>query len=139
MFKLKEVMEMLNIPERTIRRHIKLGILKGEKVGGVWRFSEDNLSKYFSNATVMKSQSAVKYTEIFDYINGISKHGNDIAIIKQLNKLNLLKNKKLSQYVSSFADPFYFNIDTKFGKSVIVFKGSEKNAIELIGYINKLD
>ncbi len=34
MYTLKQIMEMLSIPERTIRRHLQLGILKGSKVGG---------------------------------------------------------------------------------------------------------
>ena len=139
MFKLNEIMEMLSIPERTIRRHIKLGLLKGEKIAGTWRFSEDDLNNYFSNAVVQQTQAHVKFNEIFDYLNGISKNENEIVIIKQTNKLTLIKNRELSKYVSSFEYPFYFYLDNKFGKSVITFKGSEKNAIALIHEINSLD
>lgn len=136
MFKLKEVMEMLNIPERTVRRHIQLGWLKGEKVGGTWRFSEDNLHDYLSNAAVQQTQTHIKYNEIFDYINGISKNENDIVLIKQTNKLTLGQSKELSKYVSSFDNPFYFYMDNKFGKSVITFRGSESNAMALLQKIS---
>ena len=139
MFKLNEIMEMLNIPERTIRSHIKLGLLKGEKIAGTWRFSEDDLNNYFSNTVVQQTQAHVKFNEIFDYLNGISKYENEIVIIKQTNKLTLIKNRELSKYVSSFESPFYFYLDNKFGKSIITFKGSEKNAIALIHKINSLD
>ncbi len=136
MFKLKEVMEMLNIPERTIRRHIQLGWLKGEKAGGTWRFSEENLTEYLSNAAVQQSQTHIKYNEIFDYINGISKNENDIVLIKQTNKLTLGESKELSMYVSGFDSPFYFYLDKKFGKSIITFRGSESNAIALLQKIS---
>lgn len=136
MFKLNEIMEMLNIPERTIRRHIKLGLLKGEKIAGTWRFSEDDLNNYFSNALVQQTQTHVKFNEIFDYLNGISKYENEMVIIKQMSKLTLTKSKELSKYVSDFSDPFYFFLDNKLGKSIITFRGSEKNAIALIHKIN---
>ncbi len=139
MFKLNEIMEMLNIPERTIRRHIKLGLLKGEKIAGTWRFSEDDLNNYFSNAVVQQTQAHVKFKEIFDYLNGISKNENEIVIIKQTNKLTLTKNKELSKYVSNFDDPLYFHLDNKFGKSIITFNGSEKSAISLLHKINLFD
>jgi len=114
-------------------------LLKGEKIAGTWRFSEDDLNNYFSNAVVQQTQAHVKFNEIFDYLNGISKYENEMVIIKQTNKLTLIKNRELSKYVSSFEYPFYFYLDNKFGKSIITFKGSEKNAIALIHKINSLD
>jgi excisionase family DNA binding protein len=139
MFKLKDIMEMLNIPERTIRRHIKLGILKGEKAGGTWRFSENDLHAYFSSKTILQANKHVKTNEVFDFINGISKEGEEIMIIKQVSKLSISNNKYLSAVVSTFDSPFYFNLDTKMNKTIITFKGNEKDALKLIEEINILD
>lgn len=135
MFKLKDIMEMLNIPERTIRRHIKLGLLKGEKIGGTWRFSEDDLHNYFSNKTIQQTQSHIKSNEIFDYLNGFSKFDNQLVVIKQTKKLSRLQNKELSIFVNNFKNPFYFYLDSKMNKTIITFRGSENNAISLLDKI----
>lgn len=76
MFTLKEVMEMSNIPERTIRRHIKLGLLKGEQLGGTWRFSEEDLTNYFTTSIFKQNQNNIKYHEVFDALNGIVEFPN---------------------------------------------------------------
>ena len=138
MFKLKDIMEMINIPERTIRRHMKLGLLKGEKVGGTWRFSEDDLFKYLSNHTIQKTRNHIKINEIFDYLHGISKEGEEMMLIKQVSKLTLVQKKDLSLYVNQFKAPFYFDLEPKGNKNVITFKGSDENAKQLIDYLKIL-
>lgn len=137
-FKLKDIMEMLSIPERTIRRHINMGLLKGEKVGGTWRFSEDDLFRYFSDQTVQKTRNHIKLNEIFDYLHGISKEGEEMMFIKQVTKLSLTQKKDLSLYVNQFKAPFYFNLEPKGDKNVITFKGSDENAKQLIDYLKTL-
>lgn len=136
MYTLKHVMEMLSIPERTIRRHMKLGLLKGEKVGGTWRFSEEDLFSYFSNHTLQKTKNSVKLNEIFDYLHGLSKEGEDIMFIKQISNLSLSQKKDLSLYVNQFKPPFYFNLETKSDKTIITYKGNDDDAKQLIEHLN---
>lgn len=42
----KQCAEILGIAESTIRKHIKGGILKYNKIGGSYRISRDQLKKY---------------------------------------------------------------------------------------------
>ena len=137
MYNLKNVMEMLNIPERTIRRHMKEGLLRGKKVGGTWRFEESDLFDYFSKNTLQKNQNTVKLNEIFDYLHGIAKEGEDILFIKQITKMTLSQKKDLSLYVNRFKPPFYFNLETKGEKNIITFKGTDEDSKELIDYLNQ--
>ncbi len=46
---------MTNLSERTLRRHIRNGLLKGTKIGGVWRFSEENLQDYFNDDSMVEA------------------------------------------------------------------------------------
>ncbi len=137
MYKLKDIMEMLNMPERTIRRHIKLGLLKGVKAGGTWRFDESDLHNYFNHPAIKQSQNHVKVNEVFDYLNGISNHDDDILIIKQIPKLSLKNSKDLSLFVSQSSESFYFNLETKMGKSVITYRARQNSCIELLNFISK--
>jgi len=54
-YSLADVIKMTGLSERSIRRHIKHGLLSGVKVGGVWRFNEENLKRYFSDQTMMNN------------------------------------------------------------------------------------
>lgn len=137
MYKLKDIMEMLNIPERTIRRHLKDGLLKGNKVGGTWRFEESDLFEYFSQTTLQKTKTTIKLNEIFDFLHGISKKGEDIMFIKQVPKMTLSQKKDLSLYVNRFKPPFYFNLEAKGEKTIITFKGTDDDSKELIDYLNQ--
>ena len=137
MYKLKDIMEMLNIPERTIRRHMKDGLLKGKKVGGTWRFEESDLFEYFSQNTLQKTKTTIKLNEIFDFLHGISKEGDDIMFIKQVPKMTLSQKKDLSLYVNRVKPPFYFNLEAKGEKNIITFKGTDDDSKELIDYLNQ--
>ncbi len=114
-------------------------MLNGEKIGGTWRFSEDDLQKYFSNKTIQQSQNHVKINEIFDYLNGLSNHDEEIIIIKQLMKLSIKQSKELSLFVSNFKCNFYFYLDTKMGKSIVTFKGAQNDAIILLEKLSFFD
>ena len=52
-YALSDVMTMTNLSERTLRRHIGNGLLMGRKIGGVWRFSEENLKAYFNKGEMI--------------------------------------------------------------------------------------
>lgn len=138
MYTLKNIMEMLNIPERTIRRHIKLGLLKGDKVGGTWRFSEHDIHQYFSRDMTRKTQRHNHINEVMDYLNGISKEGEELMIIKQIKKLSLKQKLSLSAYISDFKNPFYFNLEEKGDQDVVTFKGSEEQNQKLLAFLKAL-
>ncbi|MFW5913508.1 MAG: helix-turn-helix domain-containing protein [Bacillota bacterium] len=50
-----DIIDMTGISERTVRRHLRQGLLKGTKVGGSWRFTEENIKDYF-NAKTMETK-----------------------------------------------------------------------------------
>jgi undecaprenyl pyrophosphate synthase len=52
-YTLSDVIAMTRLSERTMRRHIRDGLLKGKKIGGVWRFSEENLKAYFNKGEMI--------------------------------------------------------------------------------------
>jgi len=52
-YKISDLMTMFNLSERTIRRHLREGILKGKKIGGSWRFDEKDISEYLDNPKIM--------------------------------------------------------------------------------------
>ncbi len=45
---IKDIMKMTNLSERTIRRYIREGKLRGTKIGKEWHFSEEQVRELFS-------------------------------------------------------------------------------------------
>lgn len=46
LYTLKEVAELLKVTERTLLTYLKDKKLKGVKIGGKWRISEENLTNF---------------------------------------------------------------------------------------------
>lgn len=44
----KEVAELLKVTERSVYNYIKDGKIKGKKIGGKWRVTEDNFKFYLT-------------------------------------------------------------------------------------------
>lgn len=45
----KEVAKILNVHEKTIRRYLRDGVLKGQKLGGSWKIKKEVLMEYMDN------------------------------------------------------------------------------------------
>ena len=48
LYSLKEVAKLLDVTERTLHNYIKTGKLKGQKIGGKWKISDENLKKFIN-------------------------------------------------------------------------------------------
>ncbi|MBI9042827.1 MAG: helix-turn-helix domain-containing protein [Lutibacter sp.] len=129
---------MLDIPERTIRRHIKEGMLKGTKIGGTWRFSEEDLTNYINHANIRQSQQKLALSKIMEYMNGFNSKDNEVVFIKNIENLDYSKSMKISLIVKTLKNPLYFNM-SKTGKiSTITFKGNEEDALVFLREIKEI-
>ena len=61
---LKELAEYLKLNERTIQRMLKTGQIKGEKIGGQWRFSGSQIDRLFFPEKPIKSEEAVEFSAL---------------------------------------------------------------------------
>jgi len=52
---------MTRLSTKTIRNYLKMGLLKGEKVDGTWRFSENEIGEFFQERFV-KGALEIKIT-----------------------------------------------------------------------------
>lgn len=49
LFSPKEVSQILNVHEKTVRRYLREGTIKGQKIGGSWKVGKDVLKKYLAS------------------------------------------------------------------------------------------
>ena len=54
MYVLKDLMDITQLSERTLRRYLEQGLLQGTKVGGSWRFSEDDVKRFIDSQKFSK-------------------------------------------------------------------------------------
>lgn len=48
LYSLQELAKLLEVSERTMHNYIKSGKIKGVKIGGAWKFTEENLKKFIN-------------------------------------------------------------------------------------------
>ena len=65
---LGHVKVITGLSERTLRSYISLGLLKGEKINGMWHFTEEQLGEFLVNPSVRPSILAKKHAIIWDFL-----------------------------------------------------------------------
>ena len=54
-YNMNQVAMITGLTTRTLRNHLKQGLLKGEKIEGNWSFSEEELDEYFTEPSVRQA------------------------------------------------------------------------------------
>ena len=67
-FNIKDVAMMTGLSTRTIRHYISDGFLNGDKSGGEWQFTAQDLDSFMHNDVVRCAVRAKRNAIIYDYI-----------------------------------------------------------------------
>ncbi len=137
MYTLKDIMMMFDIPERTIRRHMKLGLLQGSKIGGLWRFSEEDITKYASNPAIVHTNRKNNIRRIYEHVNGLTPTKNHILVNINKPKLSKKDMKSLMIKLQSFTD-FRFNAEVIGDQHNLTFIAPNKYITLFLQYLSEL-
>ncbi len=80
-YNLNQVAMITGLTTRTLRNHLKQGLLKGEKVDGNWIFTEEELDEYIADQTVKQSILAKQHAVVYDFLADPYKKMNRICTI----------------------------------------------------------
>lgn len=80
-YHLNQVAMITGLTTRTLRNHLKQGILKGEKVDGNWSFTEEELDEYIADPSVKRAILAKQHAVVYDFLADPFKKTNRICII----------------------------------------------------------
>ena len=98
MLSIAETAQMLNVSEKTIRRHINAGKLVSAKVGGVHRISEKNLNNFLESQTNYSINKSAPSNDGFSFNANTpegdiekkwSAHKKNIELVSPANKRNI--------------------------------------------------
>lgn len=96
-YTINEVAVMSGLTTRTLRNYIKMNILKGEMVEGVWKFSDEDIADFFQNPYVKPSIQAKNKAIVFDFLAQNEKRLNEICTI-----LDMCVEKQEAEEISAF-------------------------------------
>ncbi len=68
MYTLNDIINLTKLSERTLRRYLEQGLLKGHKLGGIWRFTEQDLKRFFDNQSFNQTISRQASEEVKQFI-----------------------------------------------------------------------
>ncbi len=83
-YTLNDLALMTGLTTRTLRNYLKMGILKGERVEGVWKFTEEEIAEFFDNPYVISGVQAKNRAIVFDFLAQNKKQHNEICTIIDL-------------------------------------------------------
>jgi excisionase family DNA binding protein len=72
LYTVEDIAQMTSLTSRTIRNYLKNGTLKGQKIGGQWRFTLENIKQLFSDSSFMDDMSNHKRQQVLDFIDGVN-------------------------------------------------------------------
>ena len=80
-YTMNEVAKMTGLTTRTLRNYLKLNVLNGEKIDGVWQFTEEEFVEFIENPYVKPSIQAKNRAVVFDFLARNEKKTNEICTI----------------------------------------------------------
>lgn len=122
------------LSDRTIRHFIASGILRGERINGLWHFTPEQVEDFLRNPAVRPGLRARRNASVHDFLLDTRRKAREACIILDLPG-------RSAKEVSEF---FYYRIHTKEGCGLrfsmydtetgprIILKGDAAEALRLV-------
>ncbi len=129
------------LTDRTIRNYIASGILKGEKINGMWHFTPEEVERFISDPAVRPSITAKMNSLVYDFIISDKKSSEGMCAILDLPGKN---RKAVAEYFCcSISSGTFTKIDFYFdgvGKTPrVVLTGNADDVLFLLNDYKKAD
>ncbi len=79
LYTVNEVAEITLMTPRTIRNYLRSGALKGRKVGGQWRFTQEDVQALLGAKDVRTHMKQTQEDKLSAFLQGKEKHG-DVSV-----------------------------------------------------------
>jgi len=106
----EDIANMTTLTTRTIRNYLKDGLLKGRKIGGQWRFTEEDIKNLLDSGNYREEQLKNLRQEVLDFIDGVNTFTDNIGEIQTCSIIDLyeeeeivkVKLDKLMEFINSY-------------------------------------
>ena len=123
------------LSDRTIRNYIASGILKGEKINGIWHFTPEEVDAFIKNPAVRPSIVAKNNSVVYDFMLNDSKKEDETCVILDLPKCDIKETAEFFCYGISNGDykDINFSFDGNYKTPRIILRGKPSDVFGLIG------
>lgn len=132
---------MTGLTTRTLRNYIKDNILIGEKISGVWQFTEDDISNFITNPIVKPTIQAKEKSIISDFLNDNKKEKNQICSILDLYISDMEAENVCNLFCNFINQKEDSNIKFSYKKNGkytrIILSGDEDCIMEILNFYYK--
>ena len=109
LYTVEDIAQMTSLTTRTIRNYLKDGTLKGRKIGGQWRFTEEDIKNFMDNGTVANELKNRNEQDVLDFLDGVNTFADNIGEIQTCSIIDLYqdieivnaKRDKFMKYINS--------------------------------------
>ena len=78
------IVQFTGLTDRTIRNYIASGILKGEKINGLWHFTPEEVDAFLLNPAVRPSIVAKQHGVVYDFLRCNPETTDQICLVLDL-------------------------------------------------------
>ena len=123
------------LSDRTIRNYIASGILKGEKINGIWHFTPEEVDAFIKNPAVRPSIVAKNNSVVYDFMLNDSKKEEETCVILDLPKCDIKETAEFFCCGISNGDykDINFSFDGNYKTPRIILRGKPSDVFGLIG------
>lgn len=122
------------LTDRTIRNYISAGILRGEKINGLWHFTPEQVEAFLCHPAVRPSILAKNNGAVYDFLGDTHKSTSEACIIADFPGKSKKELAEFFCYTISNGD--YQNIQFSFDGVAkvprIILKGDTQTVLYLI-------
>ena len=122
------------LSDRTIRNYIASGILKGEKINGIWHFTPEEVDSFIKNPAVRPSIIAKNNSVVYDFMLNDSKKESETCVILDLPKSDIKETAEFFCYNISnggYKD-ISFSFDGNYKTPRVILRGKPADVFGLI-------
>ncbi len=136
------ITQFSGLSDRTIRNYISMGILQGEKINGLWHFTEEQVDAFMRHPTVRPSILAKNNAVVYDFLLDDKKKEPQSCMILDFPGED---EKKLIAYFcyaigSRDLHDFRFTLDTVSGVPRVILRGRTGELMKLVdGFYNRTE
>lgn len=123
------------LTDRTLRNYLSVGLLRGEKINGLWHFTPEQVEEFLHNPAVQPSILAKYNAIIYDFLLDNSKQTAESCVILDLPDGERKKTAEFFCYEIS-NDPTYHDLRFAYnalsGTPRVILKGRAEQVNRLL-------
>lgn len=122
------------LSDRTIRNYISSGILKGEKINGMWHFTPEEVDAFIKNPSVRPSIIAKNNSVVYDFMLSDSKQHEETCVILDIPNADVREVSEFFCYriTNGGYKDINFSLDGFYKTPRVILRGKPKDVFGLI-------